>query len=469
MTSFQDKELEILRSAVDKAENRSGRELIHSPDIQKIIQTVETFLRKKKLVCYGGTAINNILPTEDQFYNKNIEIPDYDFFSMNALEDAKELADIYAKEGYNEIEAKSGVHMGTYKVFVNYIPVADITHLDKEIYKNVFRESISVSGIKYAPPNYLRMSMYLELSRPRGDVGRWEKVLKRLTLLNKNYPLKGFRCHEIDFQREMNLKHEHNIHDIVKQSLINQGVIFFGGFANALYSKYMPKRLRKQFMEVPDFDVLSTSPKTTAMIVKERLNDEGIHHVQIIKHKNLGEIIAEHYEIRIGKETVCFIYEPLACHSYNVIVIKRNKIKIATIDTMLSFYLAFLYSDRPYYDDDRILCMCEFLFKVQQKNRLEQKGLLRRFSISCYGKQHTLDDSRSEKALMFKKLKRGTPDYEKWFLKYNPNEGKEKTNTKHKKTRKHKNSKNSKNSKKLKKTRKYKKYKKGRKFGGIEF
>ena len=32
------------------------------------------------------------------------------------------------------------------------------------------------------PPNYLRMAMYLELSRPDGDVSRWEKVLKRLTL-----------------------------------------------------------------------------------------------------------------------------------------------------------------------------------------------------------------------------------------------------------------------------------------------
>ena len=38
------------------------------------------------------------------------------------------------------------------------------------------------------------MLMYLELSRPAGDVSRWEKVLKRLTLLNKHYPLRGKAC-----------------------------------------------------------------------------------------------------------------------------------------------------------------------------------------------------------------------------------------------------------------------------------
>ena len=37
------------------------------------------------------------LPLEDQFYDKDIEIPDYDFYSPNALDDAKELADIYYK------------------------------------------------------------------------------------------------------------------------------------------------------------------------------------------------------------------------------------------------------------------------------------------------------------------------------------------------------------------------------------
>jgi hypothetical protein len=125
--SFQDKELKILRDAVDRVEKQQQKKIVNSPEVKKIITIVERFLQRKKLICYGGTAINNILPVQDQFYDKTVEIPDYDFFSPNALDDAKELADIYAKEGYEDVEAKAGVHHGTFKVFINFIPVADIT------------------------------------------------------------------------------------------------------------------------------------------------------------------------------------------------------------------------------------------------------------------------------------------------------------------------------------------------------
>ena len=135
--TFADCELSILRMAIDEAEEKIGKRIVNSEDIQKIIKIVEDFIKKKNLICYGGTAINNILPTEDQFYNKDVEVPDYDFFSPNALDDAKELSDIYYKLGFTDVEAKAGQHHGTFKVFVNYIPVADLTQLPKEIYNSL--------------------------------------------------------------------------------------------------------------------------------------------------------------------------------------------------------------------------------------------------------------------------------------------------------------------------------------------
>ena len=427
-SNFKDKELAILREAVDKAEERSGKKIAQSEEVKQIMNIVENFLRLKKLVCYGGTAINNILPVQDQFYNKNIEIPDYDFYSANALSDAKELADIYNKAGYQEVTASAGVHHGTFKVFVNFIPVADITQLTPELFKAVKNQAIKVNGILYAPPDFLRMAMYLELSRPDGDVSRWEKVLKRLILLNKNYPITNERCKYDTFMRDFTNKSKskdtENIFEIVKDSIIDQGLVFFGSYANSLYSRYMPKKLRKKFLRVPDFDVLSEDPETSAIIIKERLLDEGEKNITIIKKPGIGEVIAPHYEIIIGDETVCFIYKPLACHSYNTIKIGRNVVKIATIDTMLSFYLAFIYADRPYYDKDRIICMAKYLFLTQSKNRLEQKGLLKRFSINCYGHQTTLDEIRSEKTRKFKELSknRNSKEYEEYFLRYIPGE-----------------------------------------------
>jgi len=98
---------------------------------------------------------------------------------------------------------------------------------------------------------------------------------------------------------------------------------------------------------------------------------------------------------------------------------------------MLSFYLSFLYTNRDYYNEfsERILCMSKFLFDVQQKNRLQQKGLLKRFSIICYGHQESIEEMRAQKAKKFKELqtKKGTRDYEEWFLNYKPETMKKKT------------------------------------------
>lgn len=426
--NFEECELAILRNAVDETEILQKQKIANSDDVKKMIEILESFLIRKKLICYGGTAINNILPKYAQFYNRDIEVPDYDFFSQNALSDAKELSDIFYNAGYLETEAKSGVHKGTYKVFVNYIPMADITQLHPDLYASIQKETISIAGIKYAPPNYLRMSMYLELSRPSGDVSRWEKVLKRLTILNKYYPLKSpFDCQTVDFMRKsetLDTVDSEKVYFIVRDSFIEQGVIFFGGYASSLYSRYMGKTEKKLMNSVPDFDVLCEDPDRCALIVKERLEDAGYKNVHSVYHDEIGDVIPEHIELKIGLETVAFIFKPIACHNYNTIHVGEKEINIATIDTMLSFYLAFIYAGKEYFDRNTILCMAKFLFEVEQKNRLEQKGLLKRFSISCYGKQPTLETMRAEKAEKFRELhnKKNSPEWNEWFFKYSPSE-----------------------------------------------
>ena len=256
----------------------------------------------------------------------------------------------------------------------------------------------------------------------------------------------------------------------MKNTLINQGVVFFGGFANILYSQYMPKKLKKKLENIADFDVLSNNPEQTADIVKERLIDNGIKNIKIVKQDKIGDIIPEHYEVKIGKDSVLFIYKPIGCHSYNILLMHGRKVKVATIDTMLSLYLAFLYANKPYYNQfiDRILCMSKFLFDVQQKNRLSQKGLLKRFSITCYGHQESVEEMKAERAAKYKELKLSKDKklFEKWFLNYKPDDiikskkdgkdGKDRKDEKDGKDEKdEKNEKDKKKQKKQKQTKKY--------------
>jgi hypothetical protein len=192
----------------------------------------------------------------------------------------------------------------------------------------------------------------------------------------------------------------------------------------------MPKHQRRIIQKIPDFDILSEHPQELCEDVVRELTEHKYTGVKYTKHAGVGEVISEHYDIRVGDEVIAFLYKPLACHSYNTIRINGDShangetIRIATIDTMLSFYLAFIYADRIYYDINRILCMSQFLFDVQQHNRLKQTGLLRRFSINCYGKQPTLESMRFEKTAKYEELKgkRGTREFEEWFLRYIPYE-----------------------------------------------
>lgn len=418
--SFLDCEIAILRNAIDEIEEINKLNASNNPELKKLIEIVEDFLKTKHLIVYGGTAINNILPKEDQFYNHDVEMPDYDFYSSNALEDAKELAEIYYKAGFVEVEAKSAQHHGTYKVFVNFIPVADISHMPSDLFRALKKDSIKIDGITYASPNFLRMGMYLELSRPKGDLTRYEKVLKRLALLNKHYPLKSADCNLTEVKENSDIDKE--IYETTLNVLIDLGSVFFGGQALLIYSRYMPKFIKKNIKGVPDFDVLAEEPLITAKVLKEKYIAIGVNtdNIRIIKHTGISEIIPEHYEVKVNNVSLVFIYKPLACHSYNEIKQDKKPIKIASIDTMLSFFLAFLYANRKYYDKHRIICMSQYLFIVQEKNRLTNRGVLKRFSPNCMGHQITVEEMRSEKIKYYYLLDRDSKEYEERFLRYRP-------------------------------------------------
>ena len=424
-----ERSLEILKNSQKEIEASQGEKLVSNPTIQEIISIVEQFLKRKKLICYGGTAINNVLPEKDQFYDLKREIPDYDFFSPHSLDDAKELADIFYKKGFNDVEAKSGMHTGTYKVFVNFIGVADITFIEPELFKSLMREAVERNGILYAPLNFLRMSMYLELSRPDGDVSRWEKVYKRLLLFNKNFPLKGDNCLKKAKGAAAVMapsKKDEEIFNIVRDEAISEKLVFFGGYACALFSEHLKKDERAiLYSAVPSFDLLSEHAKKSAHKLKDKLERTG-HFSRVIveEREDFGEHVSEHYEIVVDGRTVAFVYEPSpgACHNYNVVRVNKKDVRIATTDTILSFYLLFLYMNRPYYDRDRLLCMSQYIYDLQYDNLTNNEGVFKRFSKPCIGKQVTLKDIKDVKSHMFNKLKnkKGTREYDEWFLNYNP-------------------------------------------------
>ena len=268
------------------------------------------------------------------------------------------------------------------------------------------------------------------------------KSTKKRPAKRTDNPLIGKLCKQ-EFQREFegDTENKSKIFNITKNSFINQGLVFFGSYAFSLYNKYMKSKWNEK--EIPDFDVISIEPLTSAKILKEQLIYEGFDNISIIRKKAIGEYTSDHFEVIVDNDVIAVIYKADACHNYNIIKVNGKKIKVASIDTILSFYLVFIYANRPYYDVNRLLCMAEFLFKVQLKNRLQQNGLLKRFSVECFGKQKTIEDIREEKSKIYSKIKSGdikknSKLYEMNFFRYIPKDNYIKNNKRNKKTKRQK-------------------------------
>jgi hypothetical protein len=163
---------------------------VDNPDKYPI---VKKFIKDRKLKVYGGAAINAYLPREDKFYNPR-DIPDYDIYSPNPWDDAVELANILYRKGYKYVEARAGIHKGTYKVFANFWPAVDISFMNKKEFDMI--KTHTIDGIKIVYPFKLLESMYREFSAPYSDPSRWPKVAVREKLLVKwTQPLsKKFKC-----------------------------------------------------------------------------------------------------------------------------------------------------------------------------------------------------------------------------------------------------------------------------------
>jgi len=414
--SFEECEIAILKNAVEKVSRQQGEILMSEPDTRRMIKIAERFISQNDCILYGGTAINAMLPKSDQFYNYKYELPDYDAYTPSAMDNAKKLADIYIKEGFKDVEAKAGVHYGTYKVFVNQNSIVDLTQLHDELYQSLMKHHKVIDGLRYAPVNYLRMSCYLELSRPMGDVSRWEKVYRRLSKLNKYYPLVFKRCKRVP-QRRKFTHDETLLFNTTLTTLVTMDVVFIGAYANKIYTH----QSTVPFVEnLSEFDVISSTPEETCHAMMNALTKAGF--IPTLKtHSPIGELIDTHHSIIVNEHTIAIVYPPMGCHSYNVVRDKHgNNLKLGTIDTLFSYYLAFLYADRDYLESDRIACVCSILYKVQQDHRITNKRPLQRFGTTCYGKQETLSSIRARRSEMLEKLVPHTRKYDEWFLKYTP-------------------------------------------------
>lgn len=398
--------MEEVEKAAKEAQEIIDKNAAGNPRIKKMMDIVHKFVQKERVMCYGGTAINNILPKEKQFYNTEVDIPDYDFFSVEPQQLCIKLSNKLKKAGLKDIEAKPGMHLGTFKVFCEYVGVADISAVEKDLFERLWKDSIVKDKIHYVPPDFLRMNVYLELSRPMGDVSRWKKVFGRLELMNSEYPIVCPKKHEKINETLMIPQ----IKDKVEDLLIDEKVVLLG-FNGELFHE------KKQEWKLP-LDVL-VEEKDAQKVVQKLINIFGRGIAKARSYEEYQELLPAHTDIIEGSELLVRVYETMACHSYHEL---KTGLRIGSIPTLLNFFFAMLYADKEFAEHttrQRIICTAQRL--VDMAN-----GSKRRFElvtpIDCIGKQKELIDMKKERASLYEKASKNREGalFKKYFFSYKP-------------------------------------------------
>lgn len=387
--------MEDLEKVVETLELENDKRAAANPFVKQSLGIVRAFLKDHPVMCYGGTAINDLLPPEDRFYDPATTIPDYDFYSRTPQEHAMILANKLSDAGIASVEVKPGMHLGTFKVFADYEGVADITHLDADIFDRLWKEGVTREGIHYVTPNFLRMSMYLELSRPRGDVSRWTKVYKRLQLLNKHYPLV---CPSTVPREETPLTDAQRKQ--VVSILKRHDVVLLGITASQIHEGKGPK------WSAPV--TLLAEPKTVEMLTKGAKTET---------HEG-SEILPSHTDVFDENGDVFLrIHETNACHSYHAM---SNGIKVASIPTMLQFVFAYMYSGVHEDEITHLMCVSQRLVDLANEKEKRRYALLT--PVDCLGFQETLIGIKKHKAELYQTLSkdRSSAEFLKYFFSYNP-------------------------------------------------
>jgi len=388
--------MEDLAKIIEDLEDENNRAAAADPAIKTSMGVVEAFLKKHPVLCYGGTAINNLLPKKDQFYDPKVEVPDYDFFSKTPQAHAVIIANQLKKHGIKEVEVKPGMHLGTFKVFADYTGVADITSLTPEIFDRLWDQAEVRNNIHYVPPNFLRMSMYLELSRPRGDVSRWEKVYKRLQLLNAAHPV---TCK----------KEEGSVHDQLTAEQ-QKGVI------------KMLKNEPVVLLSVSAAEIHLGEKWTTPIgLLAERETIERLTKGENVVVSEENDILPRRTVVlnADGKRSLFRFYETTACHSYHEM---KNGVRVASIPTTLQFFFAYMYSGAEEANIASVLCIAQRLVEIANEKPS------RRFDVltpkECIGEQESFTDMKRNKAKLYSELgkDKSSAAYLEYFFTYDPSD-----------------------------------------------
>ena len=377
--------------AQNKIYNRRLQELKQKKDLFSVndpqkLKIVENFIKANKLLLYGGSAINLLLPEEHQFYN-NAEDIDYDIYSPTPWKHALKLGELLYNSGYKYITIRSAIHPGTYKVNADMWDIADITYLSKEVFDTVKYKVIK--NIRIISPEYLIASSYKELSQPYIDISRWPKIFSRLLLLRKySDKTRKVKCKHKDKSPP---KQVNNLLTLSNEFIIKKELILSG---NQAYNIYMAlggsnKRVSIKYCEALSENAHSDIQELFSILLHQITDKKSLFIKTTVSFYDIispTKYTIFYQDSKKNNNEICSINQIQDCIPYKEV----KEIRVISVDYLfqiLYYKLSFLTGK----EEKRIACMIQKLHKLRynffkKKNISEfDQSPFQKLVVECIG------------------------------------------------------------------------------------
>jgi len=367
------------------------------------------YFKKKPVLMYGGTAINDLLPDRLKFYAEKT-LPDLDVFVTEDRVEAiaQGLVNEYTAKGYDLAAYKPALHENTLKVYAQGVQVADVSGVPRKAYATLRKGSVRSSlGIPLVNTAFLRWSLHSMLAQPY-DSHRWKKVYERVVAFYQVYPPAA--C---DAAKAMSVPAAGvgvsaaeraaagDIHAGVARFVKSNGLVMFGFDAVRMF---LPEQFREDSVAAssqPMFNLLvAEEPRATAYelvaalrarakeartdaagAAARSLSDPAVFRVSSVYPGDA--FVPDHVIVYYKKRPIAALYHSESCMSF----VPVRGFRVASLQTMLRMYMSLMLSAHDHHKKEKPACVANALAWLHLKlvKSPSRRKLLEQFVLTCYG------------------------------------------------------------------------------------
>jgi len=354
-----------------------------------VMSEIKNYIKKKGFIIYGGYAQNSLIGVKnknDEFYDE-LSRNDIEIYSSDPIGDAIALTDLLHGLGYKHVECKEGGHNETYKLFVDFLNVADISFMDPYIYKNC--PYIVVNGLKMIHPHFMLVDAYRIYADPMTSYFILEKAFTRFGKVLKHYPF--------DMKAEFNkLSYKKNdetdklLRFVRKHIIHNSKLIVIGHYA----FNYLVKKLDdKNVIDFNYIQLVSADFKNDFDKINKIIKDEYKNKAYYTRYNPFFQFYDEHVEFSYNGKVFLKLYgNNTRCIVHNYSDKKRTYFATVLL-TILYLLVDYNYAiiNRDKNEEMNYMSLIVRLFKIRNKY-LDSKNLsildkspFQEFTLKCTG------------------------------------------------------------------------------------